>query len=200
MDTSTNYAGYNDERLIRLITQSRQDALAELYERYHRWVFGLALFIVEDHATAEEITLEVFMRVWQKAASYDAKQARVSTWLANIARHHAIDVLRRRAVRPDYRALYWEELSREVAVLQQDLSASIEIIFRREQILAALRCLPDEQKQVLLLAYFGGYSQRQIAEMLQKPLRTIKARLRLAMQKLRAILQKEQEAGEIQSL
>ena len=58
METSTNYAGYNDERLIRLIIQSQQDALAELYERYHRWVFGLALFIVEDHATAEEITSE----------------------------------------------------------------------------------------------------------------------------------------------
>lgn len=110
-----------------------------------------------------------------------------------------MDILRRRAVRPDYRALYWQELSREVAVLQPDLSPSIEIVVRREQILAALRCLPEEQKQVLLLAYFGGYSQRQIAEMLQKPLGTIKARLRLAMQKLRAILQKEQEAGEIQS-
>ena len=191
METSTDYASYDDERLMSLIIQSRQEALAELYERYHHWVFGLVLFIVEDHATAEEITLDVFIRVWQKAASYDAKEARVSTWLAIIARNHAIDVLRRRAVRLDYRALYWEELPRHVSVLQLDPSAPIERLVRQEQILTALSCLPVEQKQTLLLAYFGGYNQRQISEMLQQPLGTIKTRLRLAMQKLRTILQQE---------
>src|ERR1043165_5041056 len=110
MEPSTDYASYDDEKLISLIIQSRQEALAELYDRYHRWVFGLALFIVEDQATAEEITLDVFMRVWQKAGTYRAEQAKVSTWITHIARYHAIDVLRRRAVRVDHYALPLEDV------------------------------------------------------------------------------------------
>lgn len=195
METSTEYASCNDERLISLIIQSRQEALAELYERYHRWVFGLALFIVEDHATAEEITLDVFMRVWQKASSYDVQRAKVSTWLAHIARHHAIDILRHRAARVDFRAHSWDELSRPVVDLQQNPLVLTEISLRRKRILAALSCLPKEQRQVVVLAYFGGYSQQEIAEMLQQPLGTTKTRIRLALRKLRVILKEEQAAG-----
>src|SRR3989337_750363 len=98
MTSSADYARYDDERLISLIAQLQTGALDQLYDRYNRPIFSLALMIVGDRATAEEITLDVFMRVWQKAGSYRADQARVSTWLTHIARHHAIDVLSRRAV------------------------------------------------------------------------------------------------------
>ena len=104
MTSSADYARYDDERLISLIAQLQAGALDQLYDRYNRPIFSLALMIVGDRATAEEITLDVFMRVWQKAGSYRADQARVSTWLTHIARHHAIDVLRRRAVRLDQSA------------------------------------------------------------------------------------------------
>jgi DNA-directed RNA polymerase specialized sigma24 family protein len=91
------YARYDDERLLGLISQQQEGALAQLYDRYNRLVFSLAFAIVNDRATAEEITLDVFMRVWQKAGMYRSDQAKVSTWLTHIARNHAIDVLRRRA-------------------------------------------------------------------------------------------------------
>src|SRR5512144_1683199 len=102
-----DYTRYDDEELISLIAQLQQQALAQLYDRYHRVVFSLALAIVDDRATAEEITLDVFVRVWQKASTYRADQAKVSTWLTHIARNHAIDVLRHRAARPDHYALPW---------------------------------------------------------------------------------------------
>jgi RNA polymerase sigma-70 factor (ECF subfamily) len=182
---------YDDERLIRLIADAQQEeALAQLYDRYHRLVFSLAFAIVNDRATAEEITLDVFMRIWQKASTYRADQAKVSTWLTHITRHHAIDVLRRRAVRSDQYAVQWEEIMYADAP-QQDPQESAELSLQRERIHAALAQLPPDQKQAILLAYFGGLTQSQIAETLKQPLGTIKTRVRLAMQKLQDVLREE---------
>jgi RNA polymerase sigma-70 factor (ECF subfamily) len=192
MKSSEDYARYADERLISLIAQSQEEALAQLYDRYNRLVFSLALAIVNDRATAEEVTLDVFMRVWQKAATYRPEQAKVSTWMTHIARHHAIDVLRRRAARLDQSALHWEDAIRNVESSQPDPQESAELSLRREHIHAALARLPAGQKQALILAYFGGYTQSQIAEILVQPLGTIKTRLRLGMQKLREHLNEEQ--------
>lgn len=186
----SDYTRYDDERLIRLIAESQEEALAQLYDRYHRLVFSLALAVVNDRATAEEITLDVFMRVWQKAGTYRAEQAKVSTWLTHITRHHAIDVLRRRAVRADQYAVQWEEIV-YAEVPQQDPQESAEQSMRRERIHAALAQLPPDQKQAILLAYFGGLTQSQIAETLKQPLGTIKTRVRLAMQKLQGFLREE---------
>ena len=191
MNSSEDYAIYGDEKLIGLIAQAHELALAQLYERYHRLVFSLALAIVNDHETAEEITLDVFMRVWQKADTYRVEQAKVSTWLTHIARNHAIDVLRRRAARIDQSAIHWEDGIQNIESSQPAPQESAELSSRREHIQTALNQLPPEQKQVLLLAYFGGYTQSQIAELLAQPLGTIKTRLRLAMQKLRQVLHQE---------
>lgn len=193
MKSSADYATYDDEKLIRLIAQLQTEALDQLYDRYNHPIFSLALMIVGDRPTAEEITLDVFMRVWQKAGSYRADQARVSTWLTHIARHHAIDVLRRRAVRPDQYALSLDEITPAVPFPAQDPGELAEHSLRRERIRAAIAQLPADQKQALTLAYFGGYTQTQIAEVLKQPLGTIKTRLRLALQKLRDFLRDEQE-------
>lgn len=192
MKSSADYAKIDDERLIVLILQSQEQALAQLYDRYHRLIFSLALAIVNDRATAEEITLDVFMRVWQKAGTYRADQAKVSTWLTHIARHHAIDVLRRRAARVDEFALHWEDAGPNSESSAPDPQESVELSLRQERIQAALAKLPPEQREALHLAYFGGYTQSQIAEVLKQPLGTIKTRLRLAMQKLREFLREEQ--------
>jgi RNA polymerase sigma-70 factor, ECF subfamily len=193
MKSSTDYARYDDEKLISLIAQLQTEALDQLYDRYNRPIFSLALMIVGDRATAEEITLDVFMRVWQKAGSYRADQARVSTWLTHIARHHAIDVLRRRSVRLDQYALSLDEITAGAPFPAQDPGELAEHSLRRERIQAAIARLPADQRQALTLAYFGGYTQTQIAEILKQPLGTIKTRLRLAMQKLRDLLRDEQE-------
>ncbi len=195
MKSTTDYARYDDERLIRLIVQGQEGALAQLYDRYNRLIFSLALAVVDDRATAEEITLDVFMRVWQKAETYRAEQAKVSTWLTHIARHHAIDILRRRSVRPDHFAVAWDDVDFKAESPDQDPQEMTEISMRRERVQAALAKLPEEQKQALLLAYFSGYSHSQVAEALHQPLGTIKTRLRLAMQKLREFLGDEADAS-----
>jgi DNA-directed RNA polymerase specialized sigma24 family protein len=100
----------NDEALIRLIARSQTGTLSALYDRYTRLVFGLAVNVVGDHSAAEEITLDVFTRIWEKARTYRAKQALVSTWLTSITRSRAIDELRRRQVRPDRHSVEWDEV------------------------------------------------------------------------------------------
>ena len=193
MNSSEDYVRYDDEKLISLIAQLQTEALDQLYDRYNRPIFSLALMIVGDRPTAEEITLDVFMRVWQKAGSYRADQAKVRTWLTHIARHHAIDMLRRRAVRPDQYALSLDEMTPVAPVPAQDPGELAEHSLRRERIRAAIAQLPADQRQALRLAYFGGYTQTEIAAALKQPLGTIKTRIKLALRKLRDFLHDEQE-------
>ena len=190
---SLEFLQYDDESLIQQVAQLSEGALSQLYDRYSDLVFSIALAIVDDRSTAEEITLDVFMRVWQKAASYRADQAKVRTWLSHIARHHAIDILRRRSIRLDHYALSWDGIPLSDTVTIQDPQELIELSLGRERVCIAIAQLPQDQKQALALAYYGGLTQVEIAETLHQPLGTIKTRLRLAMQKLRHLLQEEQE-------
>jgi RNA polymerase sigma-70 factor (ECF subfamily) len=186
------YSHLDDEMLIRLIVRAQAEALHELYDRYSRLVFSLALGMVGDEATAEEITLDVFVKIWEKADTYRAEQAKVSTWLIRITRHHTIDVLRRQGVRSKQQRVSWAEESTLPELRSESPEEVVEESMRREQVRAALAQLPVDQKQALALAYLQGYTHRQIAEKLNQPLGTIKTRIRLGMEKLRQILQEIQ--------
>ena len=186
----------DDATLIRRIAQAEPGALEELYDRYNRLVFGVALAILSDTSAAEEVTLDVFVRVWKGAATYQAERAKVSTWLAAITRHHAIDVLRGQRSKLDQKSLYlsdlpWQKAS-ELSAPQEDLENNIQ----RARIRQAVEELPAEQREALILAYFKGYSHRQIADLLEEPLGTVKTRIRLAMQKLRDILAEQPQPSD----
>jgi RNA polymerase sigma-70 factor (ECF subfamily) len=187
-----DYTTLDDETIIRLIAHARTEALSELYDRYSRLVFSLALNSVGDQATAEEVTQDVFVRVWQRARQYRADRGKVSTWLTGITRYRAIDQLRRRGARPEQHSVTWAEVSPTAVPAVNGPEEATQLAMQRERVRAALAQLPEEQKQVLALAYFQGYSQSQIAESLALPLGTVKTRVRLAMQKLREMLQDEQ--------
>lgn len=181
-----DYSTLSDESLIRLIVRTQPEALSALYDRYNRLVFSLALNVVGDRATAEEITLDVFTRIWEKAATYQSDQARVNTWLTRITRNRAIDILRRRSSRPEQHAVNWADVTPEVIPNgNPNPEESAELALQKARVRAAIGQLPAEQQQVLALAYFKGHSHSQIAEILDQPLGTIKTRLRLALQKLR---------------
>jgi RNA polymerase sigma-70 factor (ECF subfamily) len=186
-----NYSTLNDETLIRLVARAHADALGELYDRYSRLVFSLALNLVGDHATAEEITLDVFTRVWEKAETYRSEQAKVGTWLTSIARYRSIDILRRRSSRPERHSVDWVEVSAYSMPSFNSPEQATELALRQERVRAAVASLPPEQKEALALAYFQGYTHRQVAEALDLPLGTVKTRIRLAMQKLRDLLLEE---------
>lgn len=182
----------DDAALMRLIAQADADALTELYGRYNRLVFSMALAVVGDQATAAEITLDVFVRVWQRADTYRPEQARVSTWLIAITRHHAIDVLRRQKSRPETNTVNWNGLLTHNLSGTHDLEEDVTLTLQRQRVRTAVAQLPPEQQQVLWLAYFQGYSHQQIADELKQPLGTVKTRIRLGMQKLRQLLVEEQ--------
>jgi len=186
-----NHQTVSDENLIRQIVLGRPEALSELYDRYSRMVFGLSVNAVGDAATAEEITQDVFVRVWERAGQYRADLAKVSTWLTSITRHRTIDQLRRRSVRPEGKSLAWADVSPEAEPRGDGPEQDVELKIQQQRVRAAVAQLPEEQKQVLALAYFQGYSQTAIAETLGLPLGTVKTRVRLAMEKLREMLEAE---------
>jgi RNA polymerase sigma-70 factor (ECF subfamily) len=185
------YTNLKDETLMLLVTRAESPALTELYRRYNRLVFSLALNMVGDHATAEEITLDVFTRVWEKAETYRAEQARVNTWLTSITRHRSIDVLRRRGSRPEWNSVSWADVSPGDLPTVEEPHALASLSIQKGRVRAAIAQLPQEQQQALALAYFKGYTHRQIAESLDQPLGTVKTRIRLAIKKLRQLLQDE---------
>jgi RNA polymerase sigma-70 factor (ECF subfamily) len=189
-----DYSTLDDESLIRLIVDARAEALSELYDRYSRLVFSLALHSVGDRAAAEEITQDVFLRAWQRARQYRAERAKVSTWLTSITRHRAIDQLRRRGSRPEMRSVAWAEIPPEAEPSINGPEESAALTMERTRVRAAIARLSVTQKQVLALAYFQGLTQSQIAETLGLPLGTVKTRIRLGMQKLREMLREDQVA------
>jgi RNA polymerase sigma-70 factor (ECF subfamily) len=186
-----NYSTLDDVMLISLIVQSHSDALSELYDRYSCLVFSLALRLVGDRSTAEEITLDVFTRVWQRADMYRPEKARVNTWLTGITRYRAIDMLRRQRAHGIVSTVNWAEVDPGAVSHVNDPEEAAELALQRQRIRLAMAELPSDQREALTLAYFRGYTHREIAEALDEPLGTVKTRIRLAMQKLRQILQGE---------
>jgi len=179
-----DYSNKNDEALIRLSANDDPQALSDLYDRYKALVFSLAINIVGSHETAEDITLDVFTKVWEKAATYQPEKATVKRWISTIARYRSIDVLRRRNAQLDTNNPRWSDFSPDTLPASENPEEVMELALVRRKVSEALSKLPEEQKKPLALAYFMGYSHQQIAEVLNKPLGTIKTRIRLAIQKL----------------
>ena len=171
--------------MLEQIVAGDPDALAELYERYKSLVFSLARNVTGSPEAAEEITLDVFTRVWEKAATYRPEKAPLKHWITSITRYRAIDALRRRKNRPDFRSWVWADLLPDSLPADNvDPTEALEQAQIRHKISEALATLPADQRDALALAYFKGYTHRQIAETLNEPLGTIKTRIRLAIQKL----------------
>jgi RNA polymerase sigma-70 factor (ECF subfamily) len=186
-----DYTRFNDETLITLISRADENALGGLYDRYSRLVYSVALNTIADPARAEEITQDVFVRVWESAKTYRSEQGRVATWLTSITRNRAIDVYRRGRVRHENLHISWEEIESLNSPAPQNVEAEVDLVQRQRRVRWAVAQLPEDQKQALGLAFFQGLSHLEIAEALSEPLGTVKTRIRLGMQKLRLLLQSE---------
>lgn len=191
-----NYSTLDDVALIRLIANKQSEALEVLYDRYGRLVFSVALNSIGDAKSAEEITQDVFTRVWEKARTYDFGISKVSTWLISITRNRAIDEFRRGKIRPEHYSVSWEDVSVGLMPQTSDPEELTELYIRQKSVREAIATLPPEQQQTLALAYFKGYSHSEIAEILGEPLGTVKTRIRLAMQKLRHVLSEQYSSYE----
>lgn len=186
-----DYKKFNDQTLLRLISKKDEDALGELYDRFARLVYSIALNSLGDLALAEEVTQDVFFRVWKNAASYRSEHGKVVTWMAGITRNRAIDEIRRMNSRPESNLAPWESAATELINGSTDVETSIEDTQVQHLVRLAIAQLPIEQQQALAYAYFQGYSHREIADILGEPLGTVKTRIRLAMKKLRVYLDPE---------
>lgn len=177
-----------DEAAVDLIRAGDPRGVEVLYDRYSRVVYSMALKIVGSAQLAEEITQEVFLKVWRQASGYDRSRGKFMSWLLGITHNLAVDELRRASVRPQ--AVY-AEVDRADPVTQiADSSPTPDEValggVTRSAVREALGALPAEQRQALELAYFGGLTQAEIANQTGIPLGTIKTRMRLGLQYLRA--------------
>ncbi|GBD10187.1 ECF RNA polymerase sigma factor SigK [Candidatus Thermoflexus japonica] len=177
------YTDLDDAALLARIAGGDEQALAALYDRHGARAFSLALRILGDPETAEEVVLDVFWSVWQHAGTFMPERGRFTTWLYAMVRHRAIDQLRRRRARPS-QAHEIEPESMEAAAADPTVEALAEAEELARAVREAMAALPEAQRQVLELAYFRGWSHREIAEYLGEPLGTVKSRLHLALRKL----------------
>jgi RNA polymerase sigma-70 factor (ECF subfamily) len=182
-----------DVELLKAVAAARDEgddageaALGQLYDRYRLILFGVLMRILNNRAEAEDVLQEVFLQVWRRAADFDANRGKPFTWLVTLARSRGIDRLRALASRE--RVVTTVTGTGEVA---EDVSDAASDAIRSEQrgvVNSALSQLPEEQKRPLMLAYFEGLTQSEIAAQLGAPLGTVKTRMRSGMMRLRELL------------
>ncbi len=185
---SNDFAHLSDEALVALVNRGNERALAELYDRFGRTAYSVALRILRDQALAEDAVQEAFLTVWRTASRYMPERAKASTWILTMVHHRAVDLVRREERRH----------TEPMDDVPEALGASTEEIawlgLQREQVREALARLPDPQREAIELAYYGGFTQSELADRLGEPLGTIKSRMFAGLNRLRDLLsEKEQE-------
>jgi RNA polymerase sigma-70 factor (ECF subfamily) len=174
----------DDVKLLKSIAARDEAALAQLYDRYRVILFGLLMRILNNREEAEDVLQEVFLQVWRKADDFDENRGRPFTWLVTLARSRGIDRLRTLAARERVA----EAGAKEVVEAISDAATDAFMSEQRGLVNKALAQLPDEQKRPLMLAYFDGLTQSEIATRLGAPLGTVKTRMRTGMMNLRELL------------
>ena len=177
-----NLAHLSDEALLALCSRADEKALGELYDRYGRVAYGLALRIVRDRALAEDAVQEAFLAVWRSAGAFLAEQGKPSTWILTLVHRRAVDLVRREERR---RAEPLEETDHPTGEATDEEAW---LRAQRQVVQEALRKLPPEQREAIELAYYGGFTQSELAERLGLPLGTIKSRMFTGLKRLRELL------------
>jgi RNA polymerase sigma-70 factor (ECF subfamily) len=181
-----------DEDVMQLVRRGDAGAFEVIYERHSAAAFSLAYRMMGTRAGAEDVTQDAFLSLWRSGARYDRARGSVRTWVLGIVHHRAIDALRRATVHDRRRASDEGIEERFEARERTDVEAA-----RREEagtVRGALSSLPADQSQVIELAYFGGFTHTEIADMLDAPVGTVKGRMRLGLKKMKAQLGEGQVA------
>lgn len=177
---------------MRLTAAGDADAFEQLYDEFADLTYSIAIGMLRDPQRAEDAAQDVWIKVWNAAGTYEPGRASVATWITTLCHRHVIDMLRRASVRAGDRP--GTEPGDEVAArvdAGEDVATAATNAAYGEQVRAAMQQLSDSQRVALELAYFGGYSQSEIAERLGKPLGTIKTYMFQGMRRLREILEAE---------
>jgi len=186
-----DYPDLSDEELMARLAYRDIKAFETLYERYGTLVYSTALRVMGDTQLAEDIAQETFLRLWRTPEHYVPERGRFGTWLLSATRNRAIDYVRQRGRRWKREVTTEGPQKEPVATKMADPAFIAQLSDVRRRVREALQTLTAEQGQVIEMAYYGGYTQQEIASLLKQPLGTIKTRIRLGMQKLRAALAAE---------
>ena len=181
------YESLGDEHLLTLIAHGEKDALECFYNRYSTSVYSLGRYMLKDGALAEEVTQEVFLSIWQKASTFNPQRGSPKGWLMSITHHRIIDHIRSAKRARESTDRVAQDLFNLHSLYQVHTEDEAQRNMDRQEVIKSLESLPEEQRKVVIMAYFEGYSQSEIAEALNQPLGTVKTRMRLALQKLRAM-------------
>jgi RNA polymerase sigma-70 factor, ECF subfamily len=177
-DVLTSQAEPTDEALLERAAMGDQAAIAALYDRYKGMMFGLATRITGDAALAQDVVQEAFVGIWRNAARFSSARASARTWILSICHHRAVDAVRRRRLAdplPD------PELPPPPQLALPDVWGDVSARLDATAVRGALAALPEAQREVIDLAYFGGLTQTEIAERTGAPLGTVKSRVRLGL-------------------
>jgi RNA polymerase sigma factor (sigma-70 family) len=172
----------SDEELLDAVASGDDDALSALYDRFGRVAYGLAYRILRDKALAEDAVQEAFLAVWRSADSYRRERAKPATWILTLVHRRAVDLVRREHRRRG------EPLEEMPEAAGDSVADEVDVRERRATVQAALAQLPEDQRQALELAYYGGYTQSELAERLGVPLGTIKSRMFAGLARLRELV------------
>jgi RNA polymerase sigma-70 factor (ECF subfamily) len=177
----------SDEALLARLIDRDTDAFGALYDRHSRMAFGLAYRMLGDPAAAEDVVQVAFLSVWRQAETFRPDRSAVRTWVLSIVHHRAVDRLRRRDAREVVEAVF--DTPQDRVDDQVDVEHQVDALLETQRLRVALAALPADQRRAIELAYFAGHSHSEIARMLGIPIGTVKGRLRIGLQKLRALLQ-----------
>ena len=180
----------SDEALILAIAGGAVWAMEPLYQRYSRILYSMAYRMVSDHQIAEDLIQEAFLSVWRRAISYSPQSGAVRSWLISIVHHRTIDYLRSVRRRSVMKEATWEEVEQDDRAAVPDVWDEAWQSIQSSQVRAALMDIPTEQRMVIELAYFQGWTHTEIAEGCLIPLGTVKARMRLGLKHLKRGLEK----------
>ena len=177
---------HDDRSLVALVREGDGGALEILFSRYGRACFGLAKRILVDEQLAQDVVQEVFLAIWRDASRYDAAKGGFSSWLLSMTHHKAVDSVRREETLRKRRtsAELLETRESDAPKVDDQVWSSM----RRARVREVLQTLPDAQREALTLAYFGGYTQREIAGLTATPLGTVKTRMLAGMRRMRESL------------
>lgn len=185
----------SDDALMRALAGRDLNALAVLYDRYGRVAYALAYRILGEPEAAEDVVHDAFISAWRGAMTYKSDRGNVRGWLLSIAHHRAVDVLRRKTT---FRPAPLEAAEHRPA--EDDTAAEGIRNVEHASVRAALEALPPAQRRTIELAYFGGYTHVELAELMGVPLGTVKGRMRIGLQKLRRALELQHEVEGAQPL
>lgn len=179
----------SDEYLLHALASGGVWAMELLYHRYSRLFYTLAYRMVGDHQVTEEVVQDAFLAIWQHATSYSPQAGLVRWWLISLVRHRAVDYLRRKHSRSNWKEISWETAETEKEATSPDVWEDAWCSLQRAQVREALLHLRTEQRLVITLAFFCGWTHSEIAQRCQLPIGTVKSRVRLGLLHLKQVLE-----------